>query len=86
MGTAVKGVALVATEQEAITTLCKLQADGVSFVLASDEKGWTWYVPNLDVTPEQDDWIFHALRHGTGSTIVQAVTGLLTALQRLGRR
>lgn len=75
---------VVASQEEAVATLCELHAKGVSFVLTSDVKGWTWYLPNLDVTPDQDDWIFHALRSGSGRTFAAAVMGLNAAIHSMG--
>lgn len=73
---------VTASIEEATSALCELHANQVSFVLTSDKDGWYWYLPNLDVTPEQDDWIFHALEHGSARTFSQAVLGLCAAVKR----
>lgn len=75
---------VTSSQEEAAATLCELQAKGVSFVLTSNGQNWTWYLPNLDVTPDQDDWIFHALRCGSSRTFVAAVMGLNAAVHSMG--
>jgi hypothetical protein len=53
---------------------------GVNFALLSDrDAGYVWYLPNTRGPVEHEDWVFHALRHGTASDLDTAVTELADA-------
>lgn len=68
---------------EATFTLVELHNGGVNFVLVADgSEGYCWYLPNPDGPAEQEDWVFHALRHGKASSLEEAVNQLASAAVR----
>jgi hypothetical protein len=60
--------------------LIQLHNGGVDFVLLGDgAAGYRWYLPNPDGPEEVEDWIFHALKHGSSHSLPEAVDALATA-------
>lgn len=65
----------------AALTLTELYASDIDFVLTAEHgDGYRWYLVNMNDEYEQEDWIFHALKHGQADTFEDAVDGLAKAV------
>lgn len=71
--------ALAESVTSAGMTLVELQDSGVQFVLTAAQDGWAWFIAPDSDEYTQDDWVFHALRHGKAPSFDDAVTALAQA-------
>lgn len=75
-----KAIELIVDPAVSAQVLVDLYEGGIDFVLSGDGKaGFCWYLPNPDGPEEQEDWIFHALRHGRAPSLNEAVRQLRDA-------
>lgn len=65
-------------------TLEALAEEGIRFVLTFEPGvGYRWYLPNPWGPEDQEDWIFHALRHGGHDSSLEAAVEQLATGVRL---
>lgn len=77
-------VDLIVDPAVAAKHLVSLHESGIDFALLADGKaGYCWYLPNPDGPEEQEDWVFHALRHGRAGSFPEAVRQLRNAAAEL---